>query len=191
MPNKKADCIFCKIIEGGLPSYRIYEDNDVVAFLDIFPVHPGHVLVVPKSHYTDIFDTPENEMRALIAAARKIAPAVMKATRADAINIGMNNRQAAGQVVMHAHMHVIPRFKDDGLKVWPQRPYDHDAEKEKMAAAIKDSLGAKSFAEDKKGETTLTKTLLTSILVLASAVVLFLVIRTVLCRTQVWAGGIC
>ncbi|MBI2581316.1 HIT family protein [Candidatus Woesearchaeota archaeon] len=134
------DCIFCKIIEGGLPAYKVYEDTNVMAFLDIFPIHPGHVLVVPKRHYTDIFDTPEKDLQNVIAAAKKISPAVMKATNADAINIGMNNRPASGQVVMHTHLHVIPRYKDDGLKTWPQRPYNNDAEKEHVAAAIKSSL---------------------------------------------------
>ena len=138
--NNTAECIFCRIIEGGLPAYKVYEDSNVLAFLDIFPIHPGHVLVVPKNHYTDIFDTPEAELQKIIAAAKKISPAVMKATKADAINIGMNNKPASGQVVMHVHLHVIPRYKNDGLKTWPQRPYSNDAEKEHIVAAIKASL---------------------------------------------------
>ena len=141
-PPKKstAECIFCKIVEGGLPSYKVYEDSAVLAFLDIFPIHHGHVLVVSKKHTVDIFDTPEEDLKNIMAAAKKIAPAVMKATKADGINIGMNNKPASGQVVMHAHVHVIPRYKDDGLKTWPQRPYNNDAEKEHAAAAIKDAL---------------------------------------------------
>ena len=138
--KRSSDCIFCKIVEGGLPAYKVYEDASVLAFLDIFPIHPGHVLVVPKNHYMDIFDTPEAELQKIIAAAKKISPAVMKATKADAINIGMNNKPASGQVVMHVHLHVIPRYKDDGLKTWPQRPYNNDAEKEHAAAAIKNAL---------------------------------------------------
>jgi len=173
-----SDCLFCKIIEGSIPSYKVYEDSDVLAFLDIFPIHPGHVLIVPKKHSADILDTPEAEMQKIIAAAKKIAPAVIKATKADAINLGMNNRQAAGQVVMHAHMHIIPRFKDDGLKTWPQRPYNNDAEKEKMAQSVRGFLS--SFSSDKKGQVVLTKTLGTTILVLAAAVVLFLVLRKII-----------
>ena len=134
------DCIFCKIVERRLPAYKVYEDTNVLAFLDIFPIHTGHVLVVPKKHYTDIFDTPEKDMQTLIAAAKKIAPAVMKATKADGINMGMNNKPASGQVVMHVHLHVIPRYKDDGLKTWPQRPYNNDAEKEHTMAKIKAAL---------------------------------------------------
>lgn len=134
------DCIFCKIIEGGLPSYKVYEDNSVVAFLDIFPIHPGHVLVVPKKHSVDIFDTPGEELHRVMDVAKKLAPAVMKAMKADAINIGMNNKPAAGQVVMHIHVHIIPRFRDDGLKTWPQKPYNNDKEKEMAAAGIKNYL---------------------------------------------------
>ena len=137
-PKKSAaECIFCKIVEGGLPSYMVYEDSAVLAFLDIFPIHHGHVLVVSKKHTVDIFDTPEEDLKNIMAAAKKVAPAVMKAMKADGINIGMNNKPASGQVVMHAHIHVIPRYKDDGLKTWPQRPYNNDAEKEHAATAIK------------------------------------------------------
>lgn len=138
--GKASDCIFCKIAEGGLPAYKVYEDASTMAFLDIFPIHHGHVLVISRRHTVDIFDTPEEDLKNIIAAAKKISPAVMKATKADGINIGMNNRPSAGQVVMHAHLHVIPRFKDDGLKTWPQRPYNNDAEKEHAAAAIRNSL---------------------------------------------------
>ena len=139
-PAQKSECIFCKIVEGSLPSYKVHEDGNVIAFLDIYPIHSGHVLVAPKSHSVDIFDTQDYVLSQLIAAARKISPAVMKATRADGINIGMNNKPAAGQVVMHIHLHIIPRFKDDGLKTWPQRPYNNDAEKENVLERIKAAL---------------------------------------------------
>lgn len=139
-PARKSECIFCKIAEGGLPAYKVYEDSDTLAFLDIFPVSHGHTLIIPKKHCTDIFDAPEQDMQKLIATARKVAPAVMKATKADGINLGMNNRSASGQVVMHAHLHIIPRFKDDGLKSWPQRPYQSDKEKERAAQAIKEAF---------------------------------------------------
>ena len=141
--NNTAECIFCKIIEGGLPAYKVYEDNNTLAFLDIFPIHPGHVLVIPKSHFTDIFDTPEKDLQNMMAAAKKLSPAVMKAAKADAINIGMNNKPASGQVVMHAHLHIIPRYKTDGLKTWPQKPYGNDAEKEQIRDKIKSVLYSK------------------------------------------------
>ena len=83
-PKKSAaECIFCKIVEGELPSYMVYEDSAVLAFLDIFPIHHGHVLVVSKKHTVDIFDTPEEDLKNIMAAAKKIARAVIKAMKAD------------------------------------------------------------------------------------------------------------
>ena len=131
------ECIFCRIVQGGMLSYKVHEDKNTLAFLDIFPINHGHVLVIPKSHFADIFDIPEKDMQNVMVTAKKLAPAVMKATKADGINIGMNNKPASGQVVMHAHLHIIPRYKNDGLKTWPQKPYGSEEEKEKIAAEIK------------------------------------------------------
>lgn len=117
------DCIFCKIIDGKLPSAKIYEDAHVVAFLDINPVHPGHTLVVPKHHSVNLFDMPDRDIAAVFSAAKKIAQAVKEATGAGGVNVNMNNDKAAGQVVFHSHIHLIPRFENDGLKPWPGRRY--------------------------------------------------------------------
>lgn len=136
------ECIFCKIAKGELPCYKLYEDDNTMALLDIFPVHPGHALVMPKKHTTDIFDTDEETARQMIAAAKKIAPAVMKATKADGINIGMNNREAAGQEVFHAHLHVIPRYKDDGLKAWHKNLFKDEKQKQEVHEAVKRELAA-------------------------------------------------
>ncbi len=134
------DCIFCRIVKGELPCYKLYEDDVVVSFLDIFPIKPGHALVVPKRHSADIFDTEEATMKRMIAAAKRLAPAVMKAAKADAINIGMNNREAAGQEVPHAHLHVIPRYRGDGLKSWGKSLFKDDAQKKEMCEAIRKEL---------------------------------------------------
>ncbi len=134
------ECIFCRIADGILPSSKVYEDDDVIAFLDIYPIKPGHVLVVPKKHTADIFDTDEETLGKMMAAAKKIAPAVMKAAKADAVNIGMNNKPASGQVVFHIHLHVIPRYKNDGLKNWPQHPYDSEQHRQQMMEQIKKEL---------------------------------------------------
>lgn len=135
-----ADCIFCRIVKGELPCYKLYEDDIVISFLDIFPVQPGHAIVVPKKHSADIFDTDEETMKQMMAVAKKLSPAVMNATKADGINIGMNNREAAGQEVPHAHLHVIPRYKGDGLKTWKQSPFKDDAHKKELWEAIKKEL---------------------------------------------------
>ncbi len=117
------DCLFCKIVRGELPSYKVYEDDKTVAFLDIFPVQPGHTLVVPKNHARNIFDIAPGDWAAVAETTRKLSMAIEKGMEADGVNLAMNNREHAGQVVPHPHMHIIPRFKGDGLKLMPQRKY--------------------------------------------------------------------
>src|SRR3989338_1319234 len=107
------DCIFCKIIANDIPSYKLYENANVLAILDIFTVHPGHALVMPKKHTQDIFDTDEETMKHIISAAKHIAPAVISAVHAEGVNISLNSKKAAGQDVFHVHMHVIPRYEND------------------------------------------------------------------------------
>ena len=117
------DCIFCKIVAGELPSYKVYEDEKVLAFLDINPVNPGHTLLIPKEHYETTLDTPDELLHAMTAAIKKIALAIMRATKADAWNLGANNGAAAGQIVMHTHWHIIPRFSRDEHRLWRGEPY--------------------------------------------------------------------
>ena len=93
------DCIFCKIITGELPATKVYEDNDCLAFLDIYPVNPGHTLLIPKQHYDDLLSTPSEVVGKLYQAAQKVARGVMVGLGADAFNLGLNNGRAAGQVV--------------------------------------------------------------------------------------------
>ncbi len=133
------ECIFCKIVKGDIPCSRIYEDDMFLAFLDISPINKGHVLLIPKEHHRDIFDTPDDTLAGFAKTAKKIAKAVKQATDADGINLGQNNGKAAGQEVSHSHMHIIPRFADDGLKHWPGGNYEED-EAEKFAEKIKDRL---------------------------------------------------
>ena len=133
------DCIFCKIIRGELPSQKLYEDERTVAFLDIRPVNAGHTLVVPKAHSQNIFDIKPEDWAAVAGVTRVLALAIEKGTGADGVNIAMNNREHAGQVVHHPHVHIIPRFKDDGLKLMPQREYKtNEAEEtaEKIRAEV-------------------------------------------------------
>jgi len=122
MNNK--NCIFCKIIKGELPSYKIYEDDIVLAFLDIAPVNPGHTLVIPKEHFTNTLETPDNVLKHISITTKKIANAILKAVGTDACNITMNNGKTAGQVVFHTHWHIIPRLENDGHKLWSGREYE-------------------------------------------------------------------
>ncbi len=135
MPN----CIFCKIVHGELPSYKVYEDDSVLAFLDIRPVNAGHTLVIPKKHSMNIFDIDSKDWIAVASKVRELAIGVEKGVGADGVNIAMNNREHAGQVVDHPHVHIIPRFKGDGLKLMPQRTYLKDEAEEtlkKIRAAL-------------------------------------------------------
>src|SRR3989344_3193852 len=115
------NCVFCKIVKLETPSQRVYEDDEYIAFLDINPINFGHTLVVPKAHYENVLDVPPEVIAGMIKIAKKVAPAVVEAMRADGFNIGINNGRAAGQLVEHVHIHVIPRFEADNLKSWPSR----------------------------------------------------------------------
>lgn len=117
------DCIFCRIIADEIPSTRVYEDDAVLAFLDISPVAPGHSLVVPKAHYATMADMPFELGGPVMNALSLIGRAVMAATGAGGFNCMQNNFSAAGQVVFHVHWHIIPRFAGDGLSHWPHAPY--------------------------------------------------------------------
>ena len=128
-------CLFCKITAGELPSTKIYEDEDVLAFLDIKPVNPGHTLVIPKKHFENIHDTPDALIGKVAIAAKKIADAILK-VGAKGINIGMNNGAHAGQVVFHAHVHVMPRYGKDSFSLWVGREYDGN-EREEVAKKIR------------------------------------------------------
>lgn len=108
------ECLFCKIVKGEIPCQKVYEDGDFFAFLDINPRNPGHTLVIPKNHYETIFDMPDNEIDGYLHAVKKVASAVKSGMRADGISIAQSNGRAAGQVVAHAHFHVIPRFLSEG-----------------------------------------------------------------------------
>ncbi|MES2087724.1 MAG: HIT family protein [Patescibacteria group bacterium] len=133
------DCIFCKIISGELPSSKIYEDTDVLAFLDIKPINPGHALVIPKRHYESIHDTPDEVVSKMMIVAKKIAGSIQKNLGAEGVNIGMNNGKAAGQIVFHAHIHVMPRLSTDSFKLWNGKEYK-TGERESVAEKIKKTL---------------------------------------------------
>jgi len=105
------DCIFCKIARREKEASVVYEDAEVIAFMDIRPLNEGHTLIIPKQHYVDIFDIPEKLLESTHDVTKKIAIAVKKATKADGISIVQQNGAAAGQEIFHLHVHVIPRFE--------------------------------------------------------------------------------
>jgi len=133
------DCIFCKILNKEIPARMIYENDKIFAFLDNSPVNAGHALVVPKEHYEDLLSTPDEVLADIMSRTRKIAPAIMKAVNADGFNTSFNTKPAAGQVIFHTHMHIIPRFKEDGLKHWPSKDIPAE-EMEKIKEAVISAL---------------------------------------------------
>lgn len=115
------DTIFSKIIRREISAEIIYEDDFIIAFLDISPINPGHTLIVPKEDVENMIHTSAETLARILAVAKKIAPAILAAVGATDFNFTTNNGSAAGQVVMHTHFHLIPRFADDGYKMWGSR----------------------------------------------------------------------
>ncbi|MBD3250769.1 MAG: HIT domain-containing protein [Candidatus Pacebacteria bacterium] len=112
----KPDCLFCQIIEGQKPAYKIYQDEQTLAFLDIFPVAKGHTLVVPKNHFQLVEEGSEQYLAAILPAAKKVAQHLKQKLNWQAANLIINNGKAAGQVIPHLHLHIIPRYSDDQLE---------------------------------------------------------------------------
>ncbi len=135
------NCIFCKIVEGTIPCAKIYEDELVLAFLDISPICKGHALVIPKEHHQSISSVPENVAGRITHVAGRIGVAFKRALDVDGFNFHLSDGACAGQVVWHAHMHVVPRGPEDGFRWnWRQLKYASEAERNEFAGKIKDKL---------------------------------------------------
>ena len=106
----KNDCIFCAIAAGEIPSFKVYEDDAVLAYLDINPFSKGHTLVIPKAHSTGLLDTADETLAQVLARVKKVAAHLKAALPCDGFNILQNNGAAAGQTVMHLHFHIVPRY---------------------------------------------------------------------------------
>ncbi|MFZ5587529.1 MAG: HIT family protein [Thermodesulfobacteriota bacterium] len=136
------DCIFCQIANKKIPAYRVYEDERSLAFADINPLTEGHVLVIPKNHAANLLEITPGDLAAVHQASQKVAQAVMKALKPAGISVLQLNGAGAGQVVMHYHLHIIPRNPPkDNIKFlnWEIKPGDMKAI-EKMANKIKDAI---------------------------------------------------
>ena len=134
------DCLFCKITRGEISAEKVYEDAYSFAFLDIKPNNPGHTLLVPKTHARNILDIKEETLCNIMPALKKLSRAVKEAMQADGLNIAMNNEKAAGQIIFHAHIHIIPRFEGDGHKHFEKRPYKNEAEMKNTAKKIRATI---------------------------------------------------
>ena len=121
-------CVFCKIIEGELPSMKIDEDDSTLTFMDIHPLSSGHCLVVPKRHAATIFEADVRDLEAAIVTAKRVALAIQEALRPDGLNVLQANGAAAFQSVPHFHLHLIPRWTDDGKGFdWKEVPGNREA----------------------------------------------------------------
>ncbi len=133
-------CVFCKIVAGQIPSVKVYEDADVLAFMDIGPLSDGHLLVVPKQHFEKLDECSEQVLSSLINAVGKLSSAVKQSLEPDGYNVLCNNGRAAGQLVDHVHFHIIPRKKEDGLfNRWPACEYPK-GKAEELAEKIRSKI---------------------------------------------------
>jgi len=118
-----SECIFCKIVEGSIPSYKVFENENCYAFLDIFPANRGHTLVIPKSHVKDIHEADAQTYSDVAATAKHVADLLQRQLGTDGTTVFQMSREAGWQTVFHLHMHVIPRWDNDGLhKPWDIAP---------------------------------------------------------------------
>lgn len=123
------NCIFCQIINGK-KALKIYEDKKTVCLLDINPISRGHCLIIPKKHFKNIFDISEEYLRDVISTSKKVSEILKKKLNATGVNILHASGKSAQQSVFHLHMHIVPRYKDDGLDTWPKSDYKEKSLKE-------------------------------------------------------------
>ncbi len=132
------DCLFCKIVAGDVPSLRVHEDDRTVAFMDISPATRGHLLVIPREHAADVHAIDPEDLKAVVVAAKGLAQRVRDKLGADGVNLLNSTGSVAWQTVFHFHMHVIPRYEDDPLRLpWQPQPGDKDE-----IAAAAEELGS-------------------------------------------------
>src|SRR5579884_522924 len=133
------NCTFCQIIAGNISSESVFEDENLLGFLDHRPLFPGHVLLTPKAHYETLLDLPLELARPYLAAAQRIASALERGLGAQGSFVAINNR--ISQSVPHLHTHIVPRRKGDGLKgfFWPRHPYKSDQERAEIAKKLRNA----------------------------------------------------
>lgn len=131
------ECIFCKIANGEIPSATLYEDNDFRVILDVNPASKGHTLILPKKHAENLYDLPDETASKALVLAKNMASKIEKALECDGLNLVQNNGETAGQTVFHFHMHIIPRYKNDSVKLGWKPGKLSDAMREELLSALK------------------------------------------------------
>ncbi|HUU41775.1 MAG TPA: HIT family protein [Desulfatiglandales bacterium] len=135
------DCIFCKIIKGEIPAIKVLDEQKVLAFMDINPLAQGHMLVIPKKHAENILDISEDDLAAVIHAVKRCAKAVKRELKAEGITVLQLNGKASDQVASHFHVHIIPRWENDGLpiSIWEVKKVDMEEIKD-IARKVKKNI---------------------------------------------------
>jgi histidine triad (HIT) family protein len=139
----KHDCIFCQIAAGAAPSFAVCEDAQTLAFLDLFPVAPGHTLVITRDHFENLFEASAEALRAVAATSKRVAGAIRKQLAPDGLSVFQLNGAAAGQTVFHYHMHLLPRRSGDPLQLHSRVRGDPD-DLERIAERLRTALGAEA-----------------------------------------------
>ena len=142
--HANSECVFCKIVRGEIPSKKVYDDKDVIAFLDINPANPGHTLVAPKKHAEDLTKSDEDDIAKAMHIVKKITASLKEKMNAIGVNVIQNNGKAAGQLVPHTHFHVIPRYPNDVVVISYQRVQMSDAELEEVRKKLEEKPYTKS-----------------------------------------------
>ena len=137
--TQSTDCLFCSMVSGAIPTQCVYEDADTFAFLDIHPVNPGHLLVIPKEHARDIRDVSDASLAAVMRTVKKMANVLTAALHVEGVNVMQNTGHDAGQAVFHLHIHVIPRTPNDGHTHWQGHSYA-EGEAASLAALLKSAI---------------------------------------------------
>ena len=139
------ECIFCKIIAGEIPAVTVLDEEPVLAFMDINPSSPGHMLVAPKRHAENIFEISESDLAAVVKGVKRCATAVKEALKAEGVTVLQLNGTASDQIVPHLHIHIIPRWENDGLSIssWEMKPGDMEEIKD-IARKIKQQISPSS-----------------------------------------------
>jgi histidine triad (HIT) family protein len=139
----RMDCIFCKIVAGEIPAVKVVDEEEVLAFMDINPASRGHMLVIPKKHAENIFEISEADLSAVMVAVKRCAAAVKEAVKAEGITVLQLNGTASDQLVPHLHVHIMPRWKNDGVSVsqWEMGKGD-PGELEELAREIKQHIAS-------------------------------------------------
>ena len=135
-----SDCVFCKIVEGKLPCYKIYEDKSFLAFLDVNPLHIGHILVITKKHFKDMFDIPKKQLSKIMSVIKKIMVGLDKTGFGEGYTLLQSNRHTGNQDIFHIHFHIIPRKKGDHCISFKKIEKPSEQQMQEIANKIKNSL---------------------------------------------------